>query len=467
MRNRFEWKGRGLAMSGALPVSSGPTEQKESLRRLILQENRHFRELERIRSSLAFRLGTSIVRALKFPPKLLILPFTLLYIGFDWGLGRIGKKKFQPNGSTHIASQGTSCVVMFPTNGVGFGHFTRLLSVAKRLKQKDPSLEIVFFTTMSTMHLLKETGIIGYRIPGRKEYSDQSSSSWNAVIEETLSLVFSLHRPSTFIFDGAFPYRGMLNTIKERKNIEKIWVRRGTFKKKATSIPEDSLLHFDHIIRPQDSVRSDISKEVLYDLQVSHCQPIVLLDSEDLLSKHEVRSRLGIHKNHVVVYIQLGAGNINDIHSTINKCISILSTKQNIRIVIGESMIGTRIPVDGERIQVLRDYPNSMYFNGFDFGIIAGGYNSYHEAIYHSFPCICIPNTKTGMDDQTARAKVAESSGAMLVIEDPSLQNLTNSIDKILDPITRDRMIENMSSLKIENGADQVAEYIIEQNSHQ
>jgi UDP:flavonoid glycosyltransferase YjiC (YdhE family) len=452
-------------MVDSLADSSGPSEQKESLRRLILQENRHYRELERIRSSLAFRLGASIVRSLKFPPKLLILPFTLLYIGFDWGLGRIGKKKYQSNGSIHLAPPNTSCIVMFPTNGVGFGHFTRLLSVAKRLKRKDPSLEIVFFTTMSTIHLLKEHGIIGYRIPGRKEYSDKSSTSWNAVVEETLSLVFSLHRPSTFIFDGAFPYRGMLNTIKEREHLEKIWVRRGTFKKKATSIPEDSLLHFDHIIRPQDSVRSDLSKEILYDLEVSHCQPIVLLDSDDLLTKNEARSRLGIQKNYVVVYIQLGAGNINNIHSTINKCLSILSTKTNIRVVIGESMIGDRIPIDGERIQLLRDYPNSMYFNGFDFGIIAGGYNSYHEAIYHSFPCVCIPNPKTGMDDQIARVKVAGDSGAMLVIEDPSLENLTNSINKMLDPVNRDKMIQSMESLKLGNGAEEVAEYLIDHNS--
>jgi UDP-N-acetylglucosamine:LPS N-acetylglucosamine transferase len=133
--------------------------------------------------------------------------------------------------------------------------------------------------------------------------------------------------------------------------------------------------------------------------------------------------------------------------------------------VIGESMIGDRIPIDGERIQLLRDYPNSMYFNGFDFGIIAGGYNSYHEAIYHSFPCVCIPNPKTGMDDQIARVKVAGDSGAMLVIEDPSLENLTNSINKMLDPVNRDKMIQSMESLKLGNGAEEVAEYLIDHNS--
>ena len=35
-------------------------------------------------------------------------------------------------------------------------------------------------------------------------------------------------------------------------------------------------------------------------------------------------------------------------------------------------MIGSRLSIKGDRVQVLRDYPNSWYFNGFDVSIIAG-----------------------------------------------------------------------------------------------
>ena len=95
--------------STSLDVEDG---HEESLSRLLLRENKHYRELRRIRSSLAFRLGTSIVRALKFPPKLLFLPFTLFYIGFDWGLERIGKKKFISDESHHLPVKNRHCVVM-------------------------------------------------------------------------------------------------------------------------------------------------------------------------------------------------------------------------------------------------------------------------------------------------------------------------------------------------------------------
>ena len=155
-----------------MPTSDSTIEDvDDSISQLLLRENKHFRELRRIRSSLAFRIGTTIVNSIKFPPKLLILPILLLFVGFDWGLERIGKKKFNQDSFDTINTNNRNCVVMFPTNGVGFGHFTRLLAIAKRMKEKDPELEIVFFSTMSTMHLLKEHGIIGYRIPGRKRIS--------------------------------------------------------------------------------------------------------------------------------------------------------------------------------------------------------------------------------------------------------------------------------------------------------
>ena len=449
-----------MATSDSDPVDG--MDMEESLGRLLLKENRHYREVRRLRSSLAFRIGTTIVNSIKFPPRILILPFTLFYVAFNWGLERIGKKKFVADGQQSYVVNQRRSIVMFPTNGVGFGHFTRLLAIAKRMKSKDPELEIVFFSTMSTMHLLKEHDIIGYRIPGRKEYQDSSTSTWNVILEETLSLVFAAHRPNLFVFDGAFPYRGMLNTIKNKSNLTKVWVRRGTFKKNATNIPSDSLKHFNHIVRPKDSVQSDVSKEVLYDVEVSHCEPIVFLNPEELYTRQEARHRLGIGENMFVVYIQLGAGNINSIGSIVDHCVSYLTAKKNIHVVIGESMIGSRLLVEGERIQILRDYPNSIYFNGFDCSIIAGGYNSYHEVVHHQLPSICIPNTKTGMDDQLARANAAASCDAMIVLSETSPNSLEEALDEILDPLRRDQFVSSMKNLTLPNGADEVADFFIE-----
>ena len=110
-----------------------------------------------------------------------------------------------------------------------------------------------------------------------------NSEDWNSLLEEELTLCLETHKPSMFIFDGAFPYRGMLRSIQGRPNISKLWLRRGTFRKGA-SIPVDSIQHFDSIIRPMDSISEEL-EQIEHNLEVITSDPIVLLDEEDINNK--------------------------------------------------------------------------------------------------------------------------------------------------------------------------------------
>ena len=64
------------------------------------------------------------------------------------------------------------------------------------------------------------------------------------------------------------------------------------------------------------------------------------------------------------------------------------------------------------------------------------------------------------MDDQLARARVAEKSGAMIVLTDINRQSVSSAVEKILDTSTRQRMQIAAVNLIRDNGADQVAEYL-------
>ena len=157
----------------------------------------------------------------------------------------------------------------------------------------------------------------------------------------------------------------------------------------------------------------------------------MLADREELYPKNYLREKLGIPSDATLVYVQLGAGEINDIESDLQLTIRLLLERENTYVVVGESMIGNRLDISGERIRTLRDYPNSLYFNSFDFAVMAGGYNSYHEAIAFQLPTICIPNKKTGMDDQVARAMIAGDAGAMVVVKDANEKTMRDAIENI------------------------------------
>jgi UDP:flavonoid glycosyltransferase YjiC (YdhE family) len=130
-------------------------------------------------------------------------------------------------------------------------------------------------------------------------------------------------------------------------------------------------------------------------------------------------------------------------------------------VVLGESMLGGRLPSIGGRVRVLADYPNSLDFKAFDFTIMAAGYNSYHEAIRFSVPTISIPNMNTGMDDQLARVEVAEAAGAMIVLREVTPRRVQAAIERLMQESVRKSMISSCETLHRPNGANQMSKWII------
>lgn len=408
------------------------------------------RELNRLRSSPSLRLGIHITDAMRKPwraPFLLVtLPFMMFKIGLEM-LGRLPAPTVQA--LPHSESSVTNTVVMFPTNGVGFGHFTRMLALAKRMRGQNPELEIVFFTTMPTLHILKEAGFPAHHISGPKYFKGLDNTKWNGLLEEELSVCFDVHRPSMFIFDGAFPYRGMLRAVAAQSSTKKVWMRRGTFRS-GSSIPVDSISHFDLIVHPEDSVPLPAT-EVDHGVKTLTCPPIVLLDDDELLTREAARSRLMIPSDAIAVYVQLGAGEINDIDSEVRMTLEALTMREDVHVVLGESMIGNRLDISLPRVHIIRDYPNSMYFRAFDATVQAGGYNSFHEVHHVGIPALFYPNMETGMDDQLARCKVAETEGWGIVLEVRSKKSISKAVDKLISKI------DSIEESSVESGAHSLA----------
>ena len=103
-------------------------------------------------------------------------------------------------------------------------------------------------------------------------------------------------------------------------------------------------------------------------------------------------------------------------------------------------MLGERVKISNKRVTILRDYPNSLYFNAFDYSIQAGGYNSFHEVIEAELPTICFPNMKTGRDDQYARVKVAQDAGCMVIIKERKMNKIQAAVDRIIEAEVRELM---------------------------
>ena len=379
---------------------TGPERREAALRR----------ELWRVRNSASFRLGHHVIEAFRRPWRLLVLPLSLPVVMWGIGMELLGRRP-RPMSDSMIQLRGGPgrCVVLFPTNGVGFGHFTRMYALARRLRKQDPDLEIVFFTTQPTLHLPYSEGFPTYHLAGPKRMKGMDADAWNAMCQEMLTLVLETHRPQSFVFDGAFPYRGMLDALATIDVPQKVWVRRGMFRK-GTSIPVDAIGRFDLIVHPGDAVPHAAS-EVEHGVEELHVPPMLLIDPEEMWPRDTARRRLSVPEDARVVYVQLGAGRINDIDSDVRRVVDALLAHEDVHVVLGESMLGERLEVDLDRVHLVRDYPNALYLKAFDASVQAGGYNSFHEMRSVGLPTLFLPNMNTGMDDQLARCKVAEEEG--------------------------------------------------------
>jgi hypothetical protein len=213
--------------------SSSDEDYNGSLRLLMKQVERHQREIKRLKSSVTFRLGEHLTKSIRKPWRIIFLPFTFPFTVVSLGLEKIGLKsppgRYSPTAESSDTTE--NCVVLFPTNGVGFGHFTRMYSVAKSIRKQDPETEIIFFTPMPTLHVPYAEDFPTYHMAGKYKFKNMSSSKWNGLIEEQLLMVLDTHNPKLFMFDGAYPYRGMLNAIRRKSSMKKAWMRRGMFKK--------------------------------------------------------------------------------------------------------------------------------------------------------------------------------------------------------------------------------------------
>ena len=405
------------------------------------------RELARVRRSPSYRLGSLFTSTIRRPWLLPILPFRFGLLSFQIGLELIGKRAPPKTGTyTNLLQNPSSqTFLLFPTNGVGFGHFTRMYALARALRREDPDVVCIFFTTMPVLHVLYQERFITYHISGRKRLDGFEAREWNTIVEEMLRIVIEAHNPTTFVFDGAFPYRGMLEAIGDYENLRKIWVRRGTMKARS-SIPVDSEDFFERIVVPGD-VEDGEPTETGGELRVP---PMLLLNPDESLGRIQARRTLGLATESKCVYVQLGAGNINDIDHDLGEVVHELLQRSECQIVIGESMLGARIPVDHERVRVLRDYPNSRFLQAFDAAVQAGGYNSFHEMRVAGIPTLFLPNAQTGMDDQERRCMTSVDEGWGVVRKRNDSRTMRQLIDEMFD-------LDRPSVRDIKNGSDVLA----------
>jgi glycosyltransferase involved in cell wall biosynthesis len=198
-------------------------------------------------------------------------------------------------------------VLFLCSNGVGVGHLTRLLAVARRLPE---DVEALFFTMSQAMRVVEQFGFQCEFMPFAL-YTQSDHVEWNKWFELTLDQVLDAYGIGTVVFDGSMPYIGLVRAVSARHDCRLIWIRRGMWRPDQDNTAHLSRTPFADLIIEPDDIASELDHgaTAAFRDDVLVVDPIRLLDPEDLKNRRESCRALGLNPRRRYALIQLGAGN--------------------------------------------------------------------------------------------------------------------------------------------------------------
>ncbi len=351
--------------------------------------------------------------------------------------------------------QANNRVLFVSSNGVGLGHLTRLLAVARRMPEP---VEPVFATMSQALQIVEQHGFPAEHIPFHR-YAGCNVADWNFWLSKQLRQVIEYYGARAVVFDGSIPYSGLINAVGPDPDCRLAWIRRGMWRPEQDNngiIARQQ--YFDLIIEPDDIAAAlDNGLTAQNRHMALPVAPIRLLDDDELLDRETAAAEIGLDPDRPAMLIQLGAGANRDVVALTDKVLRTAGQWPDLQPVIAEWLMAPNRLDLWPGVKRLRGYPLSRYFRAFDFAIGAAGYNAFNEAISHGLPTIFVPNDHPEMDDQRARANHAEANGAALCLDDPEAADLKQYFEILLNRDVRNHLIANCARLTRDNGAAQAA----------
>jgi len=354
-------------------------------------------------------------------------------------------------------SKGEAPRVLFvPSSGIGLGHVTRLLAIARRI---DDAVEPVFASLGQAGDVIDAFGYNSEYIPSQSD-TRVPISEWDAWFRHDLGEVIDRHEPAVVVFDGNNPTPGLVRAALAHGACRLVWVRRGMCPETPSPFL-DNARFFDCVIEPGEYA-AELDKGPTSRLrhEVVLVPPIRLLDDAELLSREDARREMGLAPDRPAVLVQPGSGANRDIVELTDRLVSDLRRFEGLQIIIAEWSNGAISLPHWPGTRRLRGFPISRCFAAFDFSVAAAGYNTFHEVIAHGLPTIFVANRHPSMDDQGARAEFAQERGAAFDLKEHEMHLFPTLCRAMLSPEANAVLREGCAAFDRANGAAEAAAII-------
>ncbi|MEW9920238.1 glycosyltransferase [Marimonas sp. MJW-29] len=360
-----------------------------------------------------------------------------------------------------IQARPARSVIFYSSNGVGMGHLTRQLAVARRLPGR---FSPVFISHSQAVDTVRGFGYPVEYIPYHLTYNE-AFAHWNAALTEALTAAIGFYRPAVVVFDGNTPFVGLMAALDRAPGVARIWIRRGMW---AANRDFDVLQRgeaFDLVVEPNEVAPELDDGPTSEHRQGTLCvPPIHVLDSNEQLDREAACRALGLDPGNVNALVAPGSGNNFDTGRIAEMAVARLANRPGLGIVLAEWQIAERAAEIPATIPRLSEYPFARFHKAFDFAIAAAGYNTFTEHMVAALPTIWVPNENAQQDQQILRAIFARDTGLGACLRTSEHFNLVREIEAMLDSdkrkLMRARGMAFAERSLTRNGAENVAEAI-------
>ncbi len=347
----------------------------------------------------------------------------------------------------------TSTVLFISSNGTGMGHLARLTAMARRAGER---VRPTFLSMSRAVPVVAGEGFGWEYVPSRADL-DVGPRRWNRQFERRLDDVLRRDRPAAVVFDGTFPYDGLLAGVDRARrrgvDVRSVWSRRGMWRRGEDSGQLERSRRFDLVIAPGELADSVDAGATAHRTDGVRVGPITLLDIEELVPREEAARAFGLDPDRPAALLTLGAGNIRDLSGDRALFLERLLREPGLQVVVTHALIAAEQPLSTDRVRSTSVFPLSRYFRAFDFAVSAAGYNSFHELVGFGVPTAFVPNPSMPLDDQPARARWAADQGAALTLPAPDAASVDQAVGRLTDPVARAQLAGRCRALARPNGA--------------
>lgn len=358
--------------------------------------------------------------------------------------------------STRLDKPDSRVALFLTSNGVGLGHVTRLLALARRMS---PGVRPVFVTLSRAVSIVRDAGFLAEYVPSRAALG-ADGRDWTRFFGARLDHLLAVHRPSVLVFDGPVPWEGLIDARRRHAELPWVWIRRGLWLPDVGHKELERESCFDLVVEPGELADAfDAGPTVARRGEAERVRPILLCDPEDARAPDAARRALGLDPAKPAALVTLGSDGVQDLAEATQRIARRLLSVAGLQVVVAEWLIARRRLALPAGARSLWRYPLAPDLAAFDFAVSSCGYNAFHELVAAGVPCAFAPMPR-GRDDQAARARWAEAQDAGIHLAGLETPRVEAALERLLDADWRARVARRCRDRFPGNGAADAARIV-------